>query len=206
MLKVYYCLLGEEASDIPHGLLSAYREEKLAVQKAPLVRRQSLFSELLLRFALKDNGLASDSPLEITVGEYGKPRLRGGGLCFNLSHSGDALLCALSDREIGADVQRKTLVKLPLMRRFFAEDEQSYVLSAADADEAFTEIWTKKESRCKLSGKGLSLPLRSFSVLDVEISPLLWHRREGEYHIAACGEAVRDGQIDWIEVKTGLLL
>lgn len=205
MLKVYFCLLGDETPDIPSGLLSAYREEKLAAQKAALAHRQSLSSELLLRWAMTDCGLSPDTPLEITVGEYGKPRLRGGEICFNLSHSGNALLCALSDREIGADVQRRTQAKPPLMERFFSEDEQSFVLSAANTDDAFTEVWTKKESRCKLSGKGLALPLRSFSVMDKEIAPLLWHRREGEYHIAVCGEAVRDGQIDWIKVKSGLL-
>ena len=206
MLKVYSCLLGEELPEIPSGLLSAYREEKLSAQKALHARRLSLYSELLLRYAMKDSGYAPDTPLKITAGEYGKPRLRGGEIYFNLSHSGDALLCALSDSEIGADAQLLTQAKLPLMKRFFAEDEQSFVLSAADADEAFTEIWTMKESFCKLSGKGLTLPLPSFSVLDDEIAPLLWYRKKGEYHFAVCGEAVRDGQIDWIEVKTGLLL
>ena len=206
MLKAYFCLLGEATPDVPPGLLSAYREEKLAAQKAPHARRQSLYSELLLRYAMKDSGFAPETPLEITEGEYGKPRLRGGEICFNLSHSGDALLCALSDREIGADVQRRTQAKLPLMKRFFAEDERHFVLSADDSDGAFTEIWAKKESWCKLSGKGLALPLPSFSVLDDEIAPLLWHRREGEYHIAVCGDAVRNGQFDRIKVETGLLL
>ena len=92
------------------------------------------------------------------------------------------------------------------MKRFFTEDERTFVLSSKEADEAFTEIWTKKESWCKLSGEGLALPLRSFSVLDDAIAPLLWHRRAGEYHAAVCGQAVLDGIIEWIDLETGMLL
>ena len=202
MLRVYFCLAEGDAPAFPDGLLSAYRKEKLALQKNPSVRSRSLFSELLLRYALRDCGFAPDAPLEITVGEYGKPRLTGGELCFNLSHSADALLCAVSDRRLGADVQRIGAAPDVLMERFFAEEERAYVLSSETADEAFTEIWTKKESWCKLSGKGLALPLPSFSVLDAQIAPLLWHRRAGDYHLCVCGEAVPAGQIEWYEVKT----
>ena len=206
MLRVYFCRPEGGEPEIPEGLLSAYRTQKLAAQKNPLVRRESLYSELLLRRALSDSGLAVDTPLQITAGEYGKPRLPGGEVFFNLSHSVGAILCAVSDAEIGADLQLRAKAKPPLMKRFFADEEREYVLGAADADEAFTEIWTKKESWCKLSGKGLALPLESFSVLDERIAPLLWHRRAGEYHAAVCGEAVREGRIEWIEVKTEELL
>ena len=206
MLKAYFCRLSAETPTVPEELLSSYRKEKLAAQNAPLLRRQSLFSELLLRYALRDCGYSSELPLEITVGEYGKPRLRDGEYCFSISHSAEMLLCALSDREIGADVQLRSKAKRELMERFFTAEELNYVLASEDADDALTEIWTKKESFCKLSGKGLALPLPSFSVLDAQISPLLEHRKIEGYHAAVCGEAVREGEIKWIEVKTDALL
>src|SRR5688572_22315652 len=41
------------------------------------------------------------------AGTWGKPFIRGAReLHFNLSHSGDAALCAVSRREVGIDVQR----------------------------------------------------------------------------------------------------
>lgn len=206
MLRVYFCRPDGDAPELAEGLLSAYRREKLAALKVPRTRSESVFSELLLRYALSDSGFPVDTPLAIEAGEHGKPYLTGGECFFSISHSAGAVLCALSDREIGADLQIRTKAKPPLMERFFSEDERKYILSAENTEEAFTEIWTKKESWCKLSGLGLALPLKSFSVLDESISPLMLHRRAGEYHMSVCGEAARGGEIEWIEVKTDALL
>ena len=206
MLRVYFCCPDRDAPELHEGLLSVYRREKLAALKAPRVRSESVFSELLLRFALLDSGFSANTPLAIEAGEHGKPFLADGKCFFSISHSAGALLCALSDRELGADLQLTTKVKPQLMDRFCADDERDYVLSVKDADEAFTEIWTKKESWCKLSGFGLALPLSSFSVLDEKIASLMRHRRAGEYHVSVCGEAARAEEIEWIEVRTDALL
>ncbi len=206
MLKLFFCRAQGETPAVSEELFSSYRKEKLAALKAPRARREAVFSELLLRFALREIGLAVDGPLEIAAGEYGKPFLKGGEAQFSISHSCGAILCAVSDRDVGADVQIRSKAKLPLMERFFAEEERAYVLSSQDTDDAFTEIWAKKESWIKRSGLGLSLPLPSFSVLSDEIAPLIFCRREGEYTAAVCGEAVPGAEIDWIEVNEDALL
>ena len=148
MLKAYFCRVAADPPAVPEAFLSSYRKEKLAAKTAPRVRRESVFSELLLRCALRDSGFPLDGPLKIATGEHGKPFLKGNEVFFNLSHSADMLLCALSDSEVGADVQIRSEAKLPLLERFFAEDEREYVLSAKGSDDACTEIWTEKESWC----------------------------------------------------------
>ena len=205
MLKVYFCLLPEEARAIPTARLSAYRREKLAKQKNERMRLLSAASELLLRHALEDCGFSADEPPEIAVGAYGKPFLQNGACFFSLSHSGGALLCALCDEEIGADIQATCDPPEALIRRFFAAEEQARVFAAEDPAAAFTEIWTKKESFCKRDGRGLALPLASFSVFDEAIAPLLWHRTAGEYHICVCSDAVRTEKPELIEVKASAL-
>ena len=185
MLKLYFCRLPDEEISLPEDLLSGYRRGKLARLKNPVLRKRALCSELLLRYALRDRGFELSGPLALAVGDYGKPYLTDHSCCFSLSDSGSALLCALSDREIGADLQQLTPVNVPLMRRFYTEDEQKYVLFSADRDAAFTEIWTKKESYCKASGKGLSLPLASFSVMDGRIADRILCGRVGEYTVSA---------------------
>ena len=184
MLKLYFCLLPTGEIIFPEALLSDYRREKLARQKNPVLRKRSLCSERLLRYALRDQGFTLPGPLAIAAGDYGKPYLIDDSCRFSLSDSGSALLCALSDREIGADIQRLTPVNAALMRRFYTEAEQAYVLSSADRDAAYTEIWTKKESYCKASGKGLLLSLTSFSVTDKPIADRLLFGKRGEYLIS----------------------
>ena len=192
MLKLYFCSLVEEEPGLPPGLLSSYRTEKLSSLKNSLVRRQSIFSELLLRYTLRDSGFPLATPLEIVEAEQGKPYLQNESCFFSISHSENAVLCALCDSEVGADLQIRSKFKTALAERFFTPDEQTYILSSADVDAAFTEIWTKKESWCKYTGQGLGLSLSSFSVLDDQIAPSLWHMTEGEYHISVCTDKLPD--------------
>jgi 4'-phosphopantetheinyl transferase len=205
MLKIYFCRLTEKELPFSTERLSAYRREKLAKQTNARVRMQSAASELLLLYALEDSGHPAQGPLDIGTGGHGKPFLKNGACRFSLSHSADALLCALCDREIGADVQKKSRAQRAVIERCLTADEQACVRGASDPDAAFTAIWTKKESRCKLDGRGLALPLGSFSVFDEAIAPLLWHAAAGEYHVAVCSDAVRTERPEWIEVKTDAL-
>ena len=205
MLKLYYCRLPDSAPDVPSELLSAYRREKLEKQTNERVRLRSLISELLLRHALRDGGFAVDGPLNIVVSERGKPFLQGGGCFFSLSHSADAVLCALGDRNVGADIQIASKANEALIGRFFSEEERAFVRGSEDPDRAFTEIWAKKESFCKMDGRGLALPLGSFSVFDPHIAALLWHTTAGEYYLALCSDTVKTERPEVIEVETGVL-
>ena len=205
MLRVYFCRLPEHEPVISPGLLSAYRKEKLLKQKNARVRLQSLCAELLLLHALADSGFPPDGPMDIGSDENGKPLLRGGECCFSLSHSADALLCALCSREIGADIQIQKRARAALMKRCFTLEEQSYVSGMEDQDAAFSEIWSKKESFCKLDGRGLALSPVSFSVFDDEIASLLWHGTEGEYHISVCSDAVKTENVKLTRVEASVL-
>ena len=205
MLKLYYCRLSDSAPDVPSELLSAYRREKIEKQTNERVRLRSLISELLLRHAMRDGGFAVDGPLNIVVSEQGKPFLRDGGCFFSLSHSADAALCALGDRNVGADIQIASKANEALIGRFFSEEERAFVRGAEDPDRAFSEVWAKKESFCKMDGRGLALPLGSFSVFDPRIAALLWHTTAGEYHLALCTDMLNTDRPEPIEVRTGVL-
>ena len=205
MLKLYYCRLPDSTPAVQTERLSAYRREKIEKQTNERVRLRSLTAELLLRHALRDGGFAVEGPLNIVVSEQGKPFLRDGRCFFSLSHSADMVLCALCDREIGADIQIASKANDALIRRFFTEDERDYICRAQDPDAAFSEIWTEKESYCKMDGRGLALPLGSFSVFDPRIAALLWHTTAGEYHLALCSDTVKTEQPEPIEVETGVL-
>ncbi len=65
---------------------------------------------------------------------------------FSISHTNGLALCALGEREVGADVERRRAVRPALMRRVLSPEE------AAQFD--FFEVWTLRESYYKLSGQG----------------------------------------------------
>jgi 4'-phosphopantetheinyl transferase len=112
-------------------------------------------------------------PAEITFeyGPHGKPELptTHSMLRFNVSHSGDMLLCALAaGREVGVDIEemRAGMPVDHLAQRFFspAEVQALEALPSGDRVPAFYQIWTRKEAYLKARGDGLTVPLSAFSV------------------------------------------
>jgi 4'-phosphopantetheinyl transferase len=100
--------------------------------------------------------------------EYGKPYIKGfQDFHFNISHSGDYVVCAVSNHPIGIDIERiKHIECEEIAENYFSACELEYVLYGKRNDclNRFYEIWTLKESYIKCRGMGLSIPLKSFSI------------------------------------------
>jgi len=108
--------------------------------------------------------------LQFVYGAWGKPALAGETrLCFNMSHSRDVALYALTEgREIGVDVEhvRADFTSDDIARRFFSplEVESLSRLSDYERVAAFFRCWTRKEAYIKATGRGMSQPLDGFDV------------------------------------------
>ncbi len=104
-------------------------------------------------------GQEEPEELSYFYGTNGKPYLKNLPLYFSLSHSGSMVLCAVSSREIGADIQE--IVQGAEMRtanRFFPDAERELLSGCADEAERrrlFFALWTKKEAYGKLNGQGI---------------------------------------------------
>jgi 4'-phosphopantetheinyl transferase len=108
-------------------------------------------------------GVPADAQEKRTV--LGKPYLPDRpGIHYNISHSGTYGVCALSDAPVGVDVELVRPLRRAVAQRFFTDVEQEFL--AQRPPEEFFRLWTRKESFTKALGKGLSLPLNSFSVLE----------------------------------------
>ena len=105
-------------------------------------------------------------------GPQGKPFLRhaeNSRLQFNLSHSEDCTVCAVTlDRELGIDVERiKELADMDsIAQRFFSPAEVADLrgVSSELRAQTFYNCWTRKEAYIKAVGSGLSFPLNQFRV------------------------------------------
>ena len=164
MLKVFYAGVNGLTADAVLHTLSDYRLERLKKTSRSEAKAQSLAAELLLIHAVRTVYPEAELPLKITVGEFGKPELRGIELEFSLSHSADMVLCAVSNKCVGADIQLHTSYKVALAERFFTKKEAAAIAQAADKDRMFTQTWAVKESYLKLLGTGMRRPLGSFDV------------------------------------------
>lgn len=153
-----------EEFDCLAEIMSEYRIKKAEKYKDENDKKLSILSSLLLDKALKKYGL-SEKNMQYSFNEYGKPYfINSEELHFSISHSGEYAMVVISDKEIGCDIQQIKDVNLNIADRFFTADERANIKSTED----FFRIWTLKESFIKAVGKGLSIPLNSFTIKGLE--------------------------------------
>ncbi len=112
-------------------------------------------------------GIAADE-IALGYGPKDKPFLANGHLHFNVAHSENVAVVAISHRELGIDVEllREGFADDTIAERFFAptEVQQLRALPVSDQEPAFFRCWTRKEAYLKAIGDGLSIPLDDFTV------------------------------------------
>ncbi len=133
-------------------------------------RRRWIAARVLLRRTLGEHLGCAPSSLTFTYSEHGKPVIEGDPIRFNLSHSGDLAVCAITrTAEIGIDVEHVRAIDgiEDLFRSISSVREYSAFLLLAPAEKtrAFFETWTVKEACVKAKGTGLTAPLAQIEVL-----------------------------------------
>lgn len=95
-------------------------------------------------------------PLECQTEQGGKPFIEGAPQ-FNLSHSGDYVVCAVDESPIGADIERISRMKASIFNRIASPREKARAAALKESEllEYYCTVWTKKESILKLTGEGI---------------------------------------------------
>lgn len=122
--------------------------------------------------ALLDRGLRAfgfyESDMSYGHTDKGKPFfLNAPDIHFNISHSSSKVAVALSDREVGCDIEEVAEIDLAVAERFFSPAEYEAIMQKEGSDvrlKEFFRYWTLKESYMKAIGMGMSLPPNSFSL------------------------------------------
>ena len=151
--------------------LSAYTDEKITADYKLIKdrfisngrmseRKESLMGRLMLHKALTSLG-AGEYKVVYTDNE--KPVLKSGkGLYFNISHSGDYVTLAISDSEVGCDIQELRSYNPRVAGRNYCQRETELIECSLSEDEVFIRLWALKESVLKYTGKGLSGGLSTY--------------------------------------------
>ena len=123
-------------------------------------RRRFVVRRGLLREWLADRLNERPERLCFIVGEWGKPVLRDHPCHFSLSHSGERLMVAISDAEVGCDIEHidDSIDWLPIAEQFLPRGEldELRTLAPPSACAAFFRLWARMEASLKATGKGLS--------------------------------------------------
>ncbi|SHK90591.1 4'-phosphopantetheinyl transferase superfamily protein [Fibrobacter sp. UWB12] len=137
-----------------------YRQKKAMSFKFEKGKTQSLGVGILLKMACEESGF-SGADEHIVYGENGKPFFADfPDVHFNLSHSGERVMCVISPFEVGCDVEIIKGDRGRLAERFFKPEESAWIkhFETLEAQsEAFYRLWTLKECYMKVTGRGMSL-------------------------------------------------
>lgn len=129
---------------------------------------RTLIGEILIRTIITEElGIRNDN-LSFEKNLYGKPYIKEyTQFNFNISHSGDFVVCAIDNNPIGVDIEEVKYIEYEdIAKNFFTTNEFDYITKndPYSSLSRFYEIWTLKESYIKCCGQGLSIPLKSFSI------------------------------------------
>ena len=182
--RFYFCLPGNEREKADRFI----REED---------RLRFIAGRLMIR-TLASEKLGTDAP-EILLTEYGKPYIPAAdGFHFNISHSGDLVVLAVSDAPVGVDIEQEVPTEWIELSKTFAAKEREILKKADDPLKCFYRIWTVCEAFSKAVGKGLSLFDEempdidlSHGTVDYRGMTLFFDCRERDgYHLSVCGSTM----------------
>lgn len=205
------------------SVVPLYKEEcyRAYYERAPVFRREK--ADKYQSRQMRAQSLGAWMLYEWMKKTYQAPE----GAGYNLSHSGEYVLCSISmdapsqKISVGCDIEReREMVNLRVAERFFCPSEYRKIKEETREDvrrDLFGRYWVLKESFLKATRKGLALGMNTFEILLGDPPVLLrqpgafpgkyYYQEErvkgksGIYHIAVCST---DAEMDAVrQVKFG---
>lgn len=171
MLDIYILKInrniGKDDFNRLFGHVSEEKKERISRFYRYEDAQRALLGDVLIRYAICKRLGIRDRDLVFGTNKYGKPVLhKPNGIYFNISHSGHWVVCAVDDSTVGIDVEMIKPIDINIAEKFFSRNEYISLISQQEEMQLkyFYMIWTLKESYIKAEGKGLNIPLNSFTI------------------------------------------
>lgn len=176
--------------------------------------KRSLYGEILVRYLACQKLHIKNEDIKIERNLYGKPFLKGYPVfSYNISHAGKWIICVIADYPVGVDIELVKFINLDIAKRFFTKAEYEMILMETidSQQQLFYQIWTAKESYIKYIGRGLSIPLNSFTIykecsdiykVDLDTSCIIKTINSFEnYIVSICHTSLEEQQIEFRKIE-----
>lgn len=198
-------LYDKEIYDKVYSQLPKERQKKASNFKNERDKLLSVMAGYLLDMGMKDQGckypLLSDGLGYLH--SKNEPRYY-----FSISHSANIAVCAVSDENIGCDVEE---VGRFMKERYLNKDGAFYkkILTKKEKDylnvndvNDIAKLWTRKESYSKLMGKGIAMDFRKIETTKDNLfkSFTVMDKDNKEYMISLSGKDINSYKISYIEL------
>lgn len=168
-------LYDEDFYRLCYGKVPLFRRDKADRMRRKQVRAQSIGVWTLYEQMKKEYRIEADT-------------------AYNLSHSGDYVLCSVSigkKEKVGCDIEEMKEPNIKIAGRFFCSSEYEQIAGEKDKalqQEMFYRYWVLKESFAKATREGLALGMDTFEIAlgnppvlvrQPESFPESYHYKEG---------------------------
>lgn len=164
MIKLAYCNVENLDLAKAYPLLPQNRKEKVDYFRFIKDKKLSSGAYLLLDKLLSEEDIIK--PIFKTE-KYGKSYISNyENIHFNLSHSGSMVACAISDKEVGVDMEyNDPNIDLDIAKNYFYNSEYESIIKSNNPSNEFFNYWVLKESYMKYTGLRFNLELDSFEII-----------------------------------------
>ncbi|SMC86753.1 4'-phosphopantetheinyl transferase family protein [Sporomusa malonica] len=124
-------------------------------------RKLSVIAYLLLMYGLKkEHGITEK--INWGFGENGKPYLSDyPDIFFNISHCKCGVVCAISNEDIGIDIEEVGVYEEEVAKYICNVSEYNSLKNSNEKVFDFCKLWTVKESVLKFTGEGICTDLKN---------------------------------------------
>lgn len=151
-----------------YSLLSKEKQQYVDSLRCDDDKKRSVAGEMLARKAIAEWCSVNIESILFEKAKHGKHFAKNLNIEFNISHSGDMVVCAVNDTPVGIDIEKIRPIDLKVAKRICTDQELYHLFrhTPTENDFKYTEdaelltrffkIWTAKESCGKCNGKGLA--------------------------------------------------
>ena len=177
---VYFCKNNENLFDISEILKYLPEERRKKVDKLRINtdKNNAIIAWLLLMCGTKQLWLP-----DLSYDENGKPYFKEfPDTHFNISHCKYGVVCGISDKPIGVDIQDIRPFNLRVAKRVCNTSELEFLINTENKEYEFIKLWTKKEAALKKSGIGISGNIKNAITSEISIKTYCYDN----YIISVC--------------------
>lgn len=158
-----------------YNLMSTKKQSKVDKLHFDDDKKRSVCGDMLAKKAVAEFLNISAEEIKINTKENGKPYPADLNAEINISHSDAWVVCAVSQKPIGIDVEKIRPINLKIAKKFYTQEEIFYLFGHLPEEREFTEakdydvikrffeIWTGKEAYLKYTGEGITVSLNKLS-------------------------------------------
>ena len=148
-------------AEIPLSSFDLYRIEKMR-------KTEDRERRLLLQYAIMNLNISKDAICTIEWDKFKKPFIKSiYPFQFNISHSGQCVVCALTSGRVGIDIEKMDYrIDINDFAYVFSQKELDFIYAGSTPYRQFYKLWTLKE--CILKAKGTGFLTSPIEVMTLE--------------------------------------